>query len=336
MEFAEIPTAKAEGTVLAHSVGHAKGVFKKGRMLSAFDIEILAGSGISRIFAARLGVDDVAEDEAAQAIAARICGANVSVREPFTGRVNLYADQRGLAVLDMVHINALNRVHESVTLATAGSYSLVAPGQMIATVKIIPFAVPRKILDKVLAGIGDGPLIRVADFRATWVGLVITKLSRAKVSLLEKSEASMRGRVTGLGSEISEVIVCDHTIEAVRDAVAKLHEATCNPILMFGASAIVDRGDVIPAGLVSAGGEVIHLGMPVDPGNLLFLGNLGERPVIGLPGCARSPALNGADWVLERLACGIQLGDDDIAEMGVGGLLKEIPIRGRLRETGPE
>ena len=332
MEFAEIPTVKAEGTILAHSVGHAKGVFKKGRVLSASDIEILAGSGISRIFAARLGVDDVAEDEAAQAIAARICGANVSVREPFTGRVNLYADQRGLAVLDMAHINALNRVHESVTLASASSYSLVAPGQMIATVKIIPFAVPRKILDKVLAVIGDGPLIRVADFRAMRVGLAITKLSRAKVSLLEKSEASMRGRVTGLGSEISEVIVCDHTIEAVRDAVAKLHEATCNPILMFGASAIVDRGDVIPAGLVSAGGEVIHLGMPVDPGNLMMLGNLRGVPVIGVPSCARSPKVNGFDFVLQRVLAGLDVTSLDIMDMGAGGLLAEIPSRPLPRE----
>jgi molybdenum cofactor cytidylyltransferase len=54
--------------------------------------------------------------------------------------------------------------------------------------------------------------------------------------------------------------------------------------------------------------------------------------VIGLPGCARSPALNGADWVLERLACGLALTDDDIAAMGVGGLLKEIPIRPQPRE----
>ena len=40
-----------------------------------------------------------------------------------------------------------------------------------------------------------------------------------------------------------------------------------------------------------AGGRVIRFGIPVDPGNLLFLGNIGTRPVIGLPGCARSPAL---------------------------------------------
>jgi molybdenum cofactor cytidylyltransferase len=332
MEFGEIPTADAEGAILAHSVSHAKGMFKKGRWLTASDIALLAESGISKVFAARLGDDDVPEDDAAQALATRIRGTNVSAREPFTGRVNLYADQRGLAALDMARINALNRVHESVTLATVGSCSVVDPRQMIATVKIIPFAVPRKILNKALAVIGDGPLIRVADFRTKRVGLLITRLARGKASLLEKSEAVMRARVTALGSEISEVIVCDHTIEAVCDAVAKLNVAKCNPILMFGASAIVDRGDVIPAGLVSAGGEVMHLGMPVDPGNLMMLGNLRGVPVIGVPSCARSPKVNGFDFVLQRVMAGLDVTSQDIMDMGAGGLLAEIPSRPLPRE----
>jgi molybdenum cofactor cytidylyltransferase len=332
MEFGEIPTADAEGAILAHSVDHAKGVFKKGRRLTASDIVLLTESGISKVFAARLGDDDVLENDAAQALATRICGANVSAREPFTGRVNLYSNQRGLAVLDMARVNALNRVHESMTLATVGSYSVVDPQQLIATVKIIPFAVPRKILNKVLAVIGDGPLIRVANFQAKRVGLVITKLARGKTSLREKSEAVMRARVAALGGEISEVIVCDHTIEAARDAVAKLHEAKCHPILMFGASAIVDRGDVIPAGLVSAGGEVIHLGMPVDPGNLMMLGKLRGTPVIGVPSCARSPKVNGFDFVLQRVLAGLDVTSHDIMDMGAGGLLAEISSRPLPRE----
>ena len=76
-------------------------------------------------------------------------------------------------------------------------------------------------------------------------------------------------------------------------------------VLILGGSATSDAGDVAPSGLVAAGGALIRFGMPVDPGNLLFLGDLGGRPVLGLPGCARSPAINGADWVLERLAAGV-------------------------------
>ncbi len=76
--------------------------------------------------------------------------------------------------------------------------------------------------------------------------------------------------------------------------------------------------------MVEAGGEVVHLGMPVDPGNLLMLGRLDGVPAIGVPSCARSPKVNGFDWVLERVMAGLHVTAQDIMDMGAGGLLKEI------------
>jgi molybdenum cofactor cytidylyltransferase len=107
-------------------------------------------------------------------------------------------------------------------------------------------------------------------------------------------------------------------------------------VLILTGSATSDRNDVGPAALIAAGGRLTRFGMPVDPGNLLFLGELAGRPVIGLPGCARSPKLNGADWVLERVACGLDPTTEDIAAMAVGGLLKEIPSRPEPRSGGAE
>ena len=331
-----MPVASAQGAVLAHSVGHSGGVLKKGRVLSASDVALLAASGVSKVFAARLGPEDVSEDEAARALAARICGPGVSAQEPFTGRANLYAQVRGLVVVDSARVNQLNRVHESITFATVAEYSLVENRQMIATVKIIPFAVPRKILDAAMAVIDGEALIKVEALNAKRVGLVITRLPRSKASLLEKSEHAMRERVKALGSDLSDVIICDHSIDAVKNATAKLDAAGCNPILLFGASAIVDRGDVIPMGLVAAGGEVVHLGMPVDPGNLMMLGSLKGVSVIGVPSCARSPKVNGFDWALQRVMAGIPVSSHDIMDMGAGGLLAEISSRPLPREGRPE
>jgi molybdenum cofactor cytidylyltransferase len=137
------------------------------------------------------------------------------------------------------------------------------------------------------------------------------------------------------GGTLGDVTVCDHKVEAVREAIAALKAKGHDPILVFGASAIVDRGDIIPAAVVAAGGEVLHLGMPVDPGNLLMLGALGDVPVIGVPSCARSPKLNGFDWVLARLMAGIAVTASDIMDMGTGGLLKEIATRPSPRESRP-
>jgi len=125
-----------------------------------------------------------------------------------------------------------------------------------------------------------------------------------------------------------DVAVVPHDIEAVRDAIEC---AEGELILILGGAATSDRMDVCPAALVEAGGSVDRFGMPVDPGNLLFLGQTGEKQVIGLPGCVRSPALNGADWVLERIVAGLEVTSNDIAAMGEGGLLKEIPTRPQPR-----
>ena len=69
MIFGELPLAEAEGAILAHSVRHDGGMFKKGRTLTADDIGLLTASGVAHVFAAKLGADDVPEDEAAAAVA---------------------------------------------------------------------------------------------------------------------------------------------------------------------------------------------------------------------------------------------------------------------------
>jgi molybdenum cofactor cytidylyltransferase len=336
MEFGEMPVSRAEGAILAHSVKHGGGVFKKGRVLSAEDVAAIAAAGIGKVFAARLGPDDVPEDEAASAIAEVAGGAGTSAQAPFTGRANLHASVHGLALVDVARVRALNRLHESLTLATAASHVVVEKRQMVATVKVIPFAVPRDILAKALSIIGNEPVIRVEAFRHRLVGLVITRLPQTKPSLTVKSEEAMRERIAALDGELGPVIVCDHAIAPVRAAILELKAQHCHPVLVFGASAIVDRGDVIPAALAAAGGEVVHLGMPVDPGNLMMFGRLEGVPVIGVPSCARSPKVNGFDWVLERVMAGVHVAAEDIMDMGAGGLLAEIPTRPTPREGRPK
>jgi molybdenum cofactor cytidylyltransferase len=328
MKFGPIPVASAAGAVLAHSSGG----FKKGRVLSAADIEALQKSGVKDVFAARLEADDVPENEAAELLARRLGGQGLAVQAPFTGRVNLHAEANGVLLVDVARVNRLNAVHESMTLATLPAYAAVVTKQMAATVKIIPFAVKRALLDQALAVIGDEPLVTLAPFTARNVGLVITEVAGGKAALIQKSETVMRARMAGLGSALSQVIVCPHDAASVAAAIGELSATQCDPILLFGASAIVDRGDVIPAAVVAAGGEVIHLGMPVDPGNLMMLGRLGATPVIGVPSCARSPKINGFDWVLQRLLAGVPVAAKDVMAMGAGGLLAEISTRPTPRE----
>lgn len=325
MKFGDIPTAEAVGAVLAHSI-RGKGIaFKKGRVLTAEDVAALAEAGIASIVGAKLEKDDVPEDEAATRIAAAVKGPHLAAAAAFTGRVNLFAEARGIAVIDR-RLEELNRLHEAITVATVAEWEPVEPKQMVATIKIIPFSAPRAAVEACEKIARDaGGLIRVAPLRAKTAALIQTTLPGTKDSVLDKSAAVMAERLEALGGRLAHELRCPHETAAVEAAIGAARAKGCDLLLMAGASAITDRRDVLPAALERAGGTVDHYGMPVDPGNLLMVGRLGDVPAVGLPGCARSPKFNGVDFVLQRLCADIPMDAAHITRMGIGGLLKEVP-----------
>lgn len=333
MKFGRIPLDDAEGALLAHATHVAGRRLKKGHLLTAENIEDLREAGYDDIIAAKLDADDVPEDEAAAIVAQAIAGDHLEVGKSFTGRCNLIAKEHGVIAIDRERLDQLNLVDEAVTVATVAPYDIVSPGQLVATIKIIPFSVSRPLLDTAVAvGASGGPFINVAPFTAKKVALIQTRLPGMKESILDKTTDVTAQRLESLGSTISLEDRCDHKRDDVVRSLKKAQQAGCDLFLIFGASATVDREDVVPGGVVEAGGEVEHFGMPVDPGNLLFIGKLDGVPVIGMPGCARSPKINGFDWVLWRVLADVTVSGEDIMKMGAGGLLKEIAERGQRRE----
>ena len=329
MEFGEVPTEQALGAILAHSMALPQGRLRKGVTLTATDIAVLMASGISKVTVARLGPDDLHEDAAALALAQALvpdpAGAGLVLRAVGTGRVNIVAAHPGIADIAAERIHALNATHPMITLATVPPWQRMEAGGMVATVKIIAYGVPE-------------PAVTLACIAGA-AALSLRAIARPRVLLLQtvlgdedgiKGQRVTEARVARLGGRLAPLQLVPHRIEPL---AAAIRSATADLILVLTASATSDAADTAPAALCAAGGRLIHFGMPVDPGNLLFLGALGEVPVIGLPGCAKSPALNGADWVLERVLCGLDLTGADISAMGVGGLLKEIPTRPRPRES---
>jgi len=327
MKFGDTPLSQAEGAILAHSWRAPGKSLNKGRVLSADDVATLREAGVTSVIAARLEADDVGEDEAAARIARALAGQGLTVGAAFTGRVNLFASIAGIVELTPERIDALNLVHESITVATLPAHATVTEKQMVATIKIIPFATPRAALEKCLAVAGNAPPLRIASLRSMKAGLVQTTVSGTKPSVLDKTVNVTRKRLEDLGSTLIAECRCRHDAVEVAAALEKLKAEGCELLLVAGASAIVDRRDVVPAGIERAGGTIRHFGMPVDPGNLLLFANIGDKPVIGLPGCARSPKFNGLDQVLQRLLAGLPIGPEQIMRMGVGGLLAEIPSR---------
>ncbi|CAN5786449.1 molybdopterin-binding/glycosyltransferase family 2 protein [soil metagenome] len=334
MKFGETPLDEATGAILAHS-WRANGVnFAKGRRLSDDDVAKLKSLGADSVIAARLGADDIHEDEAAATLARALAGEGIEVTAAFTGRCNHDAREAGLAVGDHERIDALNELDESGTVATLPPFARVEPRQMVATVKIIPYAAPRSAVARALevAKSTNRPLVAVAPFRTMRAGLVQTRLPGTRDKVLDKAVSTTTRRLTSLGSALVGERRVAHEAQAIAGALKQLQSEGCDIFLIAGASAIVDRHDVVPAGIEAAGGQVNHFGMPVDPGNLLLLAEFDGKPVLGLPGCAKSPKYNGFDMVLERLAAGLPVRRAEIVRMGAGGLLAEIASRPQPRD----
>ena len=331
MKFGPVAIAEALGAVLAHSIDVGGQRLKKGKLLESADIKALKAAGIRNITVARLDDNDVGENNAALRIAQLLEIEGVEMAAPFTGRVNLYSKISGIFQADSEVVDVLNQVSPAITLATLPDGVFVEAGRMLATVKIIPFAVNGDEVSAAERLLKQSNAMKLVPSRAQKVGLIATKLPTLKPSVIDKTAKILASRLVSTGSEIVFEDRVDHTDECVSNALQKA-SGQSDLIIVFGASAITDQADVIPQGIRMSGGRVTYFGMPVDPGNLLLIGELEGLPIIGAPGCARSPAENGFDWVLQRMLAGLPVDADYITGLGVGGLLMEITARPQPRE----
>ena len=317
MRFDEVPLEDAEGTLLAHGqmVGDMR--WSKGRRLSMADIAAARTAGLTRLTVAELAPDDVGEDDAAARLATALAGPGVAALPAAHGRANLAATTDGVLTLAADAVNHINALDEALTLGTLAPFARVHKGEILGTIKIIRYAVASNVLESAITAALP---VMVHRFRPQAITLIATSLPGLADKAMAKTARVTRARVESLSCTFHDAGHVPHEAGALAAALKGL---TGDIILVVGASASVDRGDVIPAAMLAAGGEIIRLGMPVDPGNMLVLGRINGRPVIGLPGCARSPKRNGFDLVLERLVAGLEVTAQDIAMMGVGGLLPE-------------
>ncbi len=334
MSFGPLPLDEAEGAILAHSLPLASGRLPKGIRLTPADITRLRAEGVDRVIVRKLHTGDRTEDEAAELLAAAIRSPGLDRGPAATGRVNFYAAVNGLFIADKAVVDRFNRVDPAITLACLADRSDVRTGDLVATIKIIPLAVAAASLEAALAVLEADEAFSVRAYRAHAVHLVATELPSLKSSVMDKTVRVLEARLERSGSQLVGERRVRHEAEAVADAMkARLAAAASDPaalpplLVVFGASAVCDAEDVIPKAIRLAGGSVERVGLPVDPGNLLVLGHIGEVPVIGAPGCARSPKDNGFDWVLNRILGGVPPTADEMAGWGVGGLLMEIPSR---------
>jgi molybdenum cofactor cytidylyltransferase len=336
MKFLRLPLIEASGCVLAHNLIDSRGcrILKKGAVLTDRDVCHIAEFGREFIYVAKLEHGDVGEDEAARRVAAAVAGPGVFSPRAASGRANLKAATAGLLRVNVEAVDRLNQIDDGITVATLATHSFVRAAQMVATVKIIPFAVADKAVKAAEEySLSAAPIISVQALPARKVGLLVTAHQSQHRRIAAEFAPALQARLERLGSSIAQSDFAEHEVDDIAQAIRQQLAAQCEMILIVSTTAIIDRRDVVPLAIEQAGGAVEHFGVPVDPGNLLLLGYFATTPIIGVPGCARSAKTNAFDLVLPRLLAGERFSRRDLIRFGHGGLLEEIRERHLLRES---
>ena len=330
MKFGPASPREAIGGVTVHTLRQGSLVLKKGSTIGPAEVAALEQGGIKEIVVVRLEKGDVSEDVAAASIAQAVTGEGINAERAFTGRANLFAARTGVLMIDRAAVDRINGVDEAITLATLPAFKPVVEGEMVATVKLIPFGVEGKLRDAAVRAAGGG-VLRIAPYVIKKVGVVSTLLPGLASKVVDKTLRVTAERLAPAGAAIIAERRVPHEESALASAITEILALGAELVIVFGASAIADRRDVIPAAITGIGGAIEHFGIPVDPGNLLLIGGARGVPVLGAPGCARSPVENGFDWVLMRLLAGLKVTRAELMGMGVGGLLMEIVTRPQPR-----
>ncbi|MBC2884116.1 molybdopterin-binding protein [Ochrobactrum sp. CM-21-5] len=320
MIFAEMSLDEAEGAILAYPVMAEEQTLRKGTMLNRDQLMALRRSGVSTVLAARFEAGDIGENEAARKIGGMLLSGSIQIGAVTTGRVNLFARVAGVFCADAAGIDAINIHDPCISLATVRNHARVETGQMVATVKIIPFAIPEQIIEDIGLMLDGRPVIDVKSFRKMRVGLIQSRLPSIREPVLDKTCALMTKRANRNDGKLVSERRVPHDADALASAITEISEIS-DIIVIFSASAVADAADVVPRSIRLAKGEILRIGIPVDPGNLLVLGRHNGKYIIAAPGSARSARENSLDWVLDRLMAGIELDAADLSKMGVGGLV---------------
>ena len=337
MKFAPVPLSEAEGKILGHNIAGANGqrLLRKGKPLTDEDLGRLRALGRASVYVAQMEDDDVDENKAARRVAEAVCGTGLHITGVASGRANLLADEQGILRIDVERLTKINECN-GITLTTLKTHAPVHARQIVATIKIIPYAVPESIVS-LAEGIASGgwPIVRVDALPSQSVGMVLSGSNSLRQRLVSDF-APLRDRIERLGSTISRtdfVALDDEEDETALSDMLQQHVSTGTKlILIAGETAIMDTHDIVPRAVERAGGHVESVGAPVDPGNLLMLAYLNDVPIVGAPGCARSRKTNIVDWILPRLLVGDRLTRRNIVELGHGGLLQDVRERGMPRD----
>tara|TARA_B100000029_G_scaffold497872_1_gene565938 strand:+ start:1346 stop:2347 length:1002 start_codon:yes stop_codon:yes gene_type:complete len=323
MIFKIVSTKNAKSYILGHTVKLENSYLKKGKILNKDDISLLVKNKINSIYVAIKSDNDYSENYSAKSIAMHISSNNLYEPEVNNGRADLFSNKNGMLKINKEELLKINSLFPEIAVCTLKNFSIVKKGQLVGNVKILPYAVNKKKIEKILKNKAFKKIFQVSEKSIERVGIIFTSNNKKNLKK-EKILQAVNLRLKNFHLQVNFTKVCQHNHKMLSLTINKILKKNIELILIYGETSISDFHDVVPRGIVDSKGKVLSSILPTDPGNLLLIGSILNTVIIGVPGCAKSLKRNGFDDILERVCHGEKFNKIKLAELAEGGLYKNI------------
>ena len=323
MQFKIVSTEKAITHILAHSIKLKNLVLRKGIVLSQEHISMLIKHNINEVYVAIKESHDYSENLSAKLIAEHITQKKLFKIIVSNGRADIYAKINGVLKLNIRALLKINSDFQNIAVSTLQNYSFVTRGRLVGNVKILPYALNKKDILKITKNIYIKKIFNLSKKTVHKVAIIFTA-NDIKNTNKEKLLKAVNSRLEKFSLCVNLVFFCKHNHKSLSVELKKVLEKNIDLILIYGETSISDINDVVPRSIKDTKGKIISSIMPTDPGNLLLVGKINRKDIIGVPGCAKSIKRNGFDDILERVCHGEKFTRKKIAEIAAGGLYKTL------------
>lgn len=286
MFYFEFDVNHALGIRIAEEIRFEGKVLGKGHELTEEDIIQLKLSGITKVFGAEMGENDISNETALGIIAAKICGNNTAYSIGKNGVCKIVAVKDGVFVCADDRVAKFNRLSHNLILNTIEPYAIVKSGEVIAELELTLPVIEQKMVDEIIFSLsGNIELISVAVQEKKKTALIYAKLYN---DALETEHFT--NIVTKLVKDFSELQFdfqneynTRHTIDDVGNAVQKAVDDGNDVIFILSGQKSVDAKDVIPSALNSYVDELVNLTIPQVGASDLIIAEKRRTKIIALP-----------------------------------------------------
>jgi molybdopterin biosynthesis enzyme len=300
-----------EGLILTRGVG----TLQKGHALSAQDARALADLSWTELQVIELEPGDLHEAEAGRRLATAAAGPGLEPRPMEAGSFPLVATARGILEIDPAAMAQVNLVPDLALYTHPHGYVAVE-GDVVGRAKVVPFVTRAEGVERAEA-LASG-VARIRPFVPMHCSLLVQE--ELAEDALSRARRAFEEKLSFFGSTLRGARLVPASADGLAQALRDEHSAGVRVVVVAG-SRSMDPADPVLSALPAAGAQMVKHGVPVYPGTLLWVAQMGDVAIIGAPSCGIFTKVSSLDAVLPRIMTGAHVSAAELAALSAGGLI---------------